>query len=81
MKSQNKTCAQDLQIDQFISDLQVDSWMIQQQIDFTTFIGKPSFSQQTLISSVLLDKRLTRKYETTVYKNEIQTKDNVIFFD
>ena len=71
MKSQNKTCAQDSQIEQFISDLQVDSWMIQQQIDFTTFIGKPSFSQQTLISSVLLDKSLTRKFETTVYKNEI----------
>lgn len=50
-QSDNKNCEIDQKIREYVKDLQVDTWIINEVIDFTNLEGRPTFPIQKLLFS------------------------------
>ena len=42
-QSDNQNCEEDPKIFEYVKDLQVDTWILNEVIDFTNFEGRPTF--------------------------------------
>lgn len=54
------TCASDAETRDFVSDIQLDTWIAYEKMDFLDYEGKPTFLVQEVVSSTLLD------YDSTI---------------
>ena len=69
-------CASPEEIDEYISDIQIEHWTQEEHVDFTIYNTKPVFSYLKHISSQLLNPKHTENYIITFKVNEIETEDD-----
>ena len=66
-------CEEPDTIDEYISDLEVETWVLNRQIDFTIYEGEPAFSIQEFLGGTLVNtEKSTTKY-LNLQKNDITT--------
>ena len=71
-----KTCASQQDIDDYVSDIQVEHWVQEAHVDFSVYDKKPVFEHLSHISSNLLEPTRMDQHVTTIRVNEIETEDD-----
>ena len=61
-RTENENCETDPDIELYIKDLQVDTWIVNEVIDFTNFDSRPTFPIQKLLFSQVLGETLSTGY-------------------
>mgnify|MGYP006893301453 CR=1 FL=1 len=75
----NKQCHQPDDIDNFINDVQVDSWFMFEKMDFGVYDTKPVFIIQEIRTSEILDTSNFFKINMFLLrKHHIKTQDNFV---
>ena len=69
-------CKSKEEIDEWIKDIQIDSWVVQQSMDFEVYNEKPIFNDQKYLRSWLLSPTVSTNVYQMITKNFISTKDS-----
>lgn len=72
-------CASEKEIDEFISDIQVDSWSKNEELDFNEFEKRPTFKIQGLLGSYLLNNHTIQNEMLSLREHEIEMEDDRFF--
>lgn len=73
-----RPCKPDHEIDEYIKDIQVDSWVIQQRIDFSMYDIKPIKTGMQLLDTHVLNNDYTAENVMTIRKHSIITEDDLL---
>lgn len=65
-------------IDAFVKDIEIQQWIIEEQIDFTIYGRKPTYTRMKWQNSQLLDPNFSFLYHNYLRKNRIHTEDDWI---
>ena len=71
-------CKSDEEIRRFVEDLQIDSWTVNQKIDFSVYDVKPVFTVMEAQSTLVIDTSKTLNTILTVRKHNIETEDALL---
>jgi hypothetical protein len=71
-------CASSSEIDEYISDLEVSMYVINQIVDFSIYGREPTFSVQRYLGSTLLDKNFVMVDEIELELNKIESEEDFI---
>ena len=71
-------CASEEEIDEYISDLEVSVYVMNQIIDFTIYGREPTFSIQQYLGSTLLNKNFVMIDDISLELNTVDTEDDFI---
>lgn len=74
-KPGQRPCKQSHEIDEYIKDIQVDSWVIQQRIDFSLYEVKPIQVGMQLLDTHILNNDYTAENVMTLRQHTITTED------
>jgi predicted AlkP superfamily phosphohydrolase/phosphomutase len=69
-------CASKEDIDDFIKDIQVDSWSKNEELDFNEFIKRPTFKVQALLGSYLLNNHTIQNEMLSLREHGIYMEDD-----
>ena len=81
-RNSSKNCASENEIRDFVSDIQLDTWIAHEKMDFLDYVQKPTFFVTSLVSSSLLDydSNVIPNDYMTVVQNYIETEDEYLQF-
>ena len=71
-------CAKTWEIDEYVSDIEVGLYVINQQVDFSIYGSIPTFSIQNYIGSTLLQSGYVIAEDLVLQRNDIETEDAFI---
>lgn len=77
-KPNKPACYSDDAINNYIRDFQIDTWSLQERMDFSLFDQRPVFYTMELLMRDLLDRDKTKYIDLMIQLNEIETSDDPI---
>ena len=72
-KAGEPACASEQEIDDFIYDLEIDTWMIYEMADYSIFGHKPVYKVMEVFSRTLLKKEYSQEVQLYMRHHEIET--------
>jgi hypothetical protein len=75
-----KTCHNISEIENYIKDLNIEHWVLEQTIDFNKYDEKPVESHMRILSSEILTPDRTIRLFSYLKQNHIECYDNLINF-
>ena len=68
-----QACASEQEINDFIYDLEIDSWIIYEMVDYSIFNKKPVYKVMEVFARTLLNKDVSQEVQMYLRQHEIET--------